>query len=272
MTLLSIPVSYSDILQRRREMRAFKTDSPALYYKQTTNGYILYLNDGNISLRSDLVDESEISDFETDAKQYCNRHDFADGQLILTNDLGNNVTWIDTDNSVSVIMPADGKEHLINSLTGTVDTDVAFGSSVYHVSVWSGLSEPCPEYNDEATAFGIPLYNPAGQVYSGWMKVAPSITNQNWEAWVYFNNNVPAYRVVDYKFTSFTDMVKKSSFRIFGKTAYIVHSFKELSINLFLKSSNNDRIESYVSDHTELSSPNSVPLQMCGMVLEYTEW
>lgn len=265
--------SYAAFLEFRRNFRLVRKIPPIVYCDALMDGgYEIRLFDGNTQIDAKIKSAGDIAHFEEHVLPFVEIHDVPQGQLVLTNNLGDSSTWIDTDNSVSVIAPPEGTEFLINSLTGTVDADVAFNSQSYHVAIWSGLTQSCPAFADETTSFGTPLYNPYAEVYSGWMKVAPSLSNQNWEAWVYFDMNVPAYRVINYSFSSLNDMIRKGSFSIVGKTISIVHSFKDLSVDLVLKSSHNDRIETYVSDHNPLSSPNSIPLQMCGVLLQYNEW
>lgn len=280
---ISINATYNDILKRRRDMRNISDIPSVMYYKTTINGYILYLNDRDTLMRCDLTNAEEVSDFEENIMPFCNKEDLPFGKMVLSHDFANNNSWVyGTIKSCYALLPLAGKEYKIKIIKGLVDNSAVFNdgalinptSFIFHVVFWQALAASCPSFGNDKTLFGTPLYNPAGGVNTGWVKVYPTAADgdQRVDGWVYMLNHIPQYKVFDFYFSNANDMKLKSTFSIEGNAVSLQYDYSSHFVSMNLRSSKNERIEAYTSTDAEVQSPNSIKNIMCFGVLEYDEW
>ena len=273
-------VSYQELINIRRDKRLEGFIPPIMSYKQLDSGYyIISIEDNGAVYEAEVLDEQDVQDFETNRKQFCHKVDKPIGKLIKTHDFSDNSTWQngqDSTKSIYAILPDPGKEFKIIKLKGKVDKNIAFAQGQSFVlNIWEGITAACPAFSSDKTPFGTPLYDPQNQVYTGWYKAYPSgLDVQEVEVWVYFESNIPKYKVTNFKFKSIDDFKDKGDFVESSSSLRINYEYINYGIYLTLRSSMNERMEMYTSDDNEITRPagSIIKSSIAAVVSEYDEW
>lgn len=271
-------ISYSEILSMRQQNR-FKNKIPnILFYDDLPDGnYRLWMNIHGSEINSTITDSGDITHFETYVKPYCNKYDIPTSKLIKTHDYSDNSSWVNgSSDSVYCIQPQSGKDIIIESINGKIDKGSTFGSGQeFELVIWQSISSACPAYASTKTAYGSPLYNPGGGVYTGWLKVYPSPGDiQESSVYVYLDSNVPQYMVSEFCYYSLDDFKDKADFKEETDTLRFKYEFTDFGAYINLRSSLNERIELYTNDNNELTKPllSTVKAVVSAVTLEYNEF
>lgn len=273
-------VSYSEIKDLRRSSRMENFIPPVLTYKQNHDGsYVLFLPDkSGTSYEALTQNQEEIDDFELNVKAMCGKSDLPTGKLIKTHDFSDNSTWVNgSSNSLYIIAPAIGKEYKILKFNGKVGTNVQFGANQqFHISIWEGITLPCPAATTTKTIFADVLYDPENQIYTGWYKAYPPQNDtQEVDVWLYFENNIMRYKVTDFKFSSLDEFKDKGEYTVEDNVLRVEYPYSKYGIYLMLRSSMNERIEIYTSDDNEVDAQllsGGIRSIMSAVISEYDEW
>lgn len=273
-------VSYNEIKELRRSSRVESFIPSVLTYKQNHDGsYLIFLPDkSGTSYEALAQDQEEIDDFELNVKSQCNKPDLPTGKLIKTHDFSDDNTWVyGSSNSLYMIAPAIGKEYKIIKFNGKVGTNIQFGTNQeFHISIWEGITAPCPTASTTKTAFANVLYNPEEEVYTGWYKAYPPANDtQEVDVWLYFEDNIMRYKVTDFKFSSLDEFKDKGEYTVEDGVLRVEYPYSKYGIHLMLRSSMNERIEIYTSDNNEVDAQlltGEIRSVMSATISEYDEW
>lgn len=271
-------LTYQEILSIRKENRFINKIPPILFYDDLGSGeYNLWIKiDGN-TLYCNLTDSGEITDFESNVKPYCNKYDVPSSKIIKTHDFSDNTNWINgASESVYCIQPDSGKDLIVKQINGKIDKGTTFTSGQeFELVIWQSLGASCPSYSNTSTAYGSPLYNPGGGVYTGWLKVYPATADvQEASVFVYFDTNVPQYMVTEFCYYSLDDFKDKAEFREDGDTLRFKYEFIDYGAFVALRSSLNERIEMFTSNNNILQKPvlSQIKSVVSAIVLEYNSF
>lgn len=257
----TITVTYEEILSIRRSLRHNVNRSNILIYStnEENSYYELFLSVNNLSLYTQINQSDDILHFETNVKQFCNKIDIPDMQLIASHDFTNTSNWLfGSSNSFFFMAPQAGKEFVFHSILGKLNKNISFTTDQsFHFVLWQSVTEDaCPAVGSSPTAFGDVLYNPMGGAFTGWYKVYPAAgQNQKPNIWWYFINNVHTYTVTEFVFKSVDDFIEQARYSYEENTVRLSYEYKEFSGYLNLRSSRNERAELYTNDNQPITNP-----------------
>lgn len=245
-----INVSYQEILEVRRQ------NHKKLFYLEENNKYVLWCGSDNFNLYANVKKgSSDCTDFETNRKAFCNKPVEMVSETVYTHDFSDNATWPATDNSFAPISPPAGKTLCLHRSTVICDKDASFNGNNLIVAVWSGITEACPAVGSVPTQYNDSVFNPG--VSAGWILNQKPWVQQEVNQYIYLSAaGVPEYACTIFEYSNIDELIAKSEFSFYGNRLIARFDF---IFPVKLRSSKNERIESYASNDTAITTPNGVP-------------
>lgn len=271
---MTIKVTYSEMLDLRRKICNRDTIAPVLYSSKVGSEYILTMQDNNFSLET-VVTGTDITDFEANRLQYCNKLFIPDIVEKVTHDFADNTMWLyGTSNSFYPVFPDSGKLLRVKRFLVKFDKGATLTQDV-KMCLWQtvdGTAVPAMT-NNSATVYGVaPFFNPP-TTYTGWYKYYPPVNDpQEVEVWLYMNNGTAQYKVSAFTYSTLEEIRLKAEDKIVGNYIIAEYNYKNMGISMSLCSSLNERIEIYLSNDTQITAPNSVKCVCSVMLDSLDEW
>jgi hypothetical protein len=255
-------ISYSEIIEFWRETKN------ALIFKEWQTNYDLKLPYKSIVLECSIEKQTDsASDFES-KKHLANRPIQESDDIIWTHDFCNNSFWSATDNSLYIIQPENQSVLELHEPLLVCDKNMGFnGNEILNV-IWMSLTAPCPERSGGLrTEYNTHPFVPGE---SGWIERQRPWNGQEVTQFVFLNDaGVPQYLAIEFKYSSLNDLIFKSDPKEFGHRLRCAYYYRKPTK---LRSSKNERIECWLSEHQPLTSPNSIEARAVFQAVSYAEF
>ena len=274
---MDIKKSYKDLLGIRRSLRGARGYRPPfITYSNYGGAYQLHLTIKNFYYHAEIEGAEDIAHFEQYVKPHCDKPDMPRGTPIESHSFSNKADWINQNESIYNFYPLEGQEFLINDFYGVGDNNAVFGENeTFNFVVWQSLTAPCPVFNNAKTPFN-DGFDPA--TFTGWIS-ADDRPGQKGKHYAYLIGGVPQYAVVHFEFGSLEELKTRAPDKFIDTTdhtAQIFFPYKENDTLLFLRSSMNERIEVFYTNHSGtdpvIPSPNGALNKMYAEVSIYDEF
>jgi hypothetical protein len=262
--MVEIRTSYTSILDARRSKNL------PMWYVENSTAYDLYVDiSENILLRHLLLKEdSNITDFETYRKPYCDLVIKPDRMDIRTHDLCNTSSWLHGSlNSMYEVIPTLGKKLELRRFLGNLDKDMDFEEQQFVVALFEALYGNCPAF--DSVNYSPTVYNDGE---AGWVKVYPSNACQELEIWYKFVDQIPQCSATVFKYNSIDDIMLKGLWNTYGNWFHVDFPYREWDINKVFRYSKNERIETYLSGNQSVTSPNDLKGILSIQLDSYNDW
>lgn len=271
---MRIDVHYADFLSLRRQIEIETGVGPIVFSSPATDGFRIWLNHDNTDICT-TAEGVDATDFEDNRQVYANKINWPVPDQVNSHDFSDDSDWVDAPSSLYCFAPASGKRARLTKINGILDkgTDVSSTKYLQMTSWFSIDGTACPAFAPGTpTAFGSPLFNPGGGVYTGWLKQQYD-SKQDYATWVHLTNGVPDYGLRHYVWDSLTVLkLRAGDFKQIDNSLNLFYSFFGNNDYFELRSSLNERLEVWIETDTALSSPNSVGCRFAVYFSLYDEW
>jgi hypothetical protein len=263
------------MLALRRQFEILNGVTPVLSYEAAINGYQLYMPQGGIVYTAQ-AQGGDATDFEDNRMGYCNRITWPTPDQVNSHNFCDDTDWIEAPSSLYMFAPTAGKRARLKQINGILDSGIDIDDTKFlQMTSWFSIdgTTPCPTFvPGTPTPFGSPAFNPGGGVYTGWISQQYD-AKQDYTTWIHLTMGVPDYGLRHYVWNSPTELKLRAQNYVVTATSFnLFYSFFNTNDFFELRSSLNERLETWIDGDVALDSPNSTGAFFAVYFSLYDEW
>jgi hypothetical protein len=272
---MTAQLSYQVFLGLRRQVEIEMGVGSPVFYSSVTDGYKVWFNHDSTDIVT-IAEGADATDFETYRQPYCNKINWATPDQVNSHNFCDDTDWIEAPSSLYMFAPTAGKRARLKQINGILDAGIDLSDTKYlQMTSWFSIdgTTPCPTFvPGTPTPFGTPAFNPGGGVYTGWISQQYD-AKQDYTTWIHLTSGVPDYGLRHYVWNSPTELKLRAQNYVVTATAFnLFYSFFGTNDFFELRSSLNERLETWIEGDVALDSPNSVGAFFAVYFSLYDEW